>query len=30
MNLWLYQGLPPKDTDPIEVVVRRFTFTPAP
>ena len=30
MNLWLYQGLPPKNTEPVEVVVRRFTFTPAP
>jgi len=28
MNLWLMRGLPPADGREIEIVVRRFTFTP--
>jgi hypothetical protein len=28
MNLWLFRGAPPTDGRSVEVVVRRFTFTP--
>jgi hypothetical protein len=30
MNLWLYRGAPPLNGRSVEVVVSRFTFTPAP
>ena len=30
MNLWLYRGTPPANGKSVEVVVKRFTFTPAP
>ena len=30
MNLWLYRGAAPSDGKSVEVVVRRFSFTPAP
>jgi hypothetical protein len=30
MNLWLYRGSPPTNGKALEVVVRRFSFTPAP
>ena len=30
MNLWLYRGAPPANGKSVEVVVKRFTFTPAP
>lgn len=29
INLWLFKGLPPKNGQPIELVVRSFKFTPA-
>jgi hypothetical protein len=28
MNLWLYHGIPPTNGEPVEIVVRRFTYTP--
>lgn len=28
MNLWLYEGNPPSDMQPVEVVIARFEFTP--
>ncbi len=28
LNLWLYRGLPPTDGQTVEVIVKRFTFTP--
>lgn len=28
LNLWLFQGRPPTDAKEVEVVIRRFTFTP--
>lgn len=28
LNLWLFQGKPPRDGQEVEVVIRRFTFTP--
>jgi hypothetical protein len=30
LNLWLFQGRPPKDGKVVEVVVRAFGFVPAP
>ena len=30
INLWLYQGKPPTDGRPLEVIVESFKFTPAP
>lgn len=30
INLWLYEGKPPRDGRPVEVVIRGFRFTPAP
>lgn len=30
LNLWLFQGKPPSNGQPVEVVIRKFTFTPAP
>jgi hypothetical protein len=30
MNLWLYRGAPPANGKSVEIVVRRFLFTPAP
>jgi hypothetical protein len=30
MNLWLYRGAPPANGKSVEVVVKRFMFTPAP
>jgi hypothetical protein len=30
MNLWLYRGAPPADGKSVEVVVKSFSFTPAP
>ena len=30
MNLWLFKGLPPKNVQEIELVLRQFTFTPEP
>jgi hypothetical protein len=29
MNLWLYRGMPPANGNSVEVVVTRFSFTPA-
>jgi hypothetical protein len=29
INLWLFRGQPPSDGQPVEIVVRAFTFTPA-
>ena len=29
MNLWLFRGAPPQNGTTVEVVVKRFTFTPA-
>jgi hypothetical protein len=28
INLWCFQGRPPTDGEPVEVVIRAFTFTP--
>ena len=28
MNLWLFQGNPPRNGDPVEIIVERFRFTP--
>ncbi len=29
INLWLFHGRPPADGRPVEIIVRRFTYTPA-
>jgi hypothetical protein len=29
INLWLFRGAPPRNGETVEVVVKRFTFTPA-
>jgi len=29
INLWLFRGAPPTDGKTVEVIVKRFTFTPA-
>jgi hypothetical protein len=29
INLWLFRGQPPTDGNPVEIVIRAFTFTPA-
>jgi hypothetical protein len=28
MNLWLFKGRPPTDAQPVEIVIRSFSFTP--
>ena len=28
INLWLFKGLPPKDRQEVEVIIRDFKFTP--
>jgi hypothetical protein len=29
MNLWLYRGAPPANGKSVEIVVKRFSFSPA-
>jgi hypothetical protein len=28
INLWLFKGLPPKNRQEVEVIIRAFQFTP--
>ena len=28
MNLWLFQGKPPRNGKQVEIIIERFTFTP--